>query len=76
MEGKNDGLHMMDIYFTQLMKCVSISVRIKASGNSCKIPMAVSTSYPRLPSPLSWCGEAFATRNIFTDGKFRAFERF
>ena len=53
-----------------------ISVRIKASGNSCEIPMAVSTSYPRLLSPLSWCGEAFATRNIFTDGKFRAFERF
>ena len=49
--------------------CFTISVQIKSSGNSCKIPMVVSPSYLWLPSLLSWCEQAFGLRrSIFTGG--------
>ena len=52
---------------------ITISVGIKPSENSCKIPMLVSLSYLWLPSLLSRCERAF---DIFTVAGRRAFGRF
>ena len=52
---------------------ITISVGIKPSENSCKIPMLVSLSYLWLPSLLSRCERAF---DIFTVAGRGAFGRF